>query len=94
MTILPKQNYVPKDIPEDQSDDIDLDNSINDNMEEEILDLVDDDSDQSYLENENKIKNEGVKKVFVIAAVAGVKESYANIKTLFSLLNLDELPNY
>ena len=28
MTILPKQNSVPKDISEDQSDDIDLDNSL------------------------------------------------------------------
>ena len=54
MTILPKQNSVPKDISEDQSDDIDLDNSINDSMEEEIPDLVDDDSDQSYLENEKQ----------------------------------------
>ena len=47
MTILPKQNSVPKDISEDQSDDIDLDNSLNETIEDEIPDLVDYDSDQT-----------------------------------------------
>ena len=63
MTILPKNNFVPQDQSDEQSENVDLENSINDTIEDEMPDLVDDDSDKSDLKNEKNFKNEGVKKV-------------------------------